>query len=450
MANHSAVPWKASSVVLQRKDFVRRLAAGESMTALCAEFGISRKTGYKFAKRFADSGADGLEDRARGARSRPNQTASDIEALIVREKHRRLRWGSKKLVSALRLKYPGLKIPARSTLDGILKRNGLVTPRRRRKLVPTYSEKLLVSRAPNDVWCIDFKGQFRLGNGKYCYTLTITDHFSRYLIACVALEAQTADLVVPVLDKVFTLYGLPKAIRSDNGPPFASSGLGGFTQLSAWWISLGIVPERIDPGRPDQNGRHERMHRTLKEETTRPAAATLPEQQRKFDRFVEEYNLQRPHESLEFKLPAQCYEVSLEKYPKRLASITYPLHDREYRVSANGVIWPNCATRRGIFLTRAIAAHNVGLRELKDGRWLVTFATIDLGHIVENEFKPKEIYVRVRDERAHLKRRPKGGGATPTTAGSSGTESRGGDPLHPLGPRRVGSPVARGLHPLDP
>ena len=407
MANQEAVPWKGRSVVEQRREFFRRLAAGDSMSSLCAEFGVSRKTACKFRKRLRERGDAGLEDEARGARSRPNRTPAEIEEIIVREKKRRLSWGSKKLVGYLRRKHDGIEFPARSTIVDILKRNGLVAPRRRRKLTPTYPEELSTSLAPNDVWCVDFKGQFRLGNGQYCYPLTITDHYSRFVIACVALEGTTADCVFRVFDKVFQEYGLPKAIRSDNGTPFASRGLGGLSQLSAWWISLGVLPERIAPGHPEQNGRHERMHRTLKEETTRPAAGTLLAQQRSFDRFVERFNYERPHEALQMKTPSEIYERSAKVYPCDLASVVYPLHDRVYRVAANGVIWPNCATRRGIFLTRAIAGHNVGLRELSDGRWVITFATIDLGYIEDHTYEPSPILIKVRDDRAHLKTRPK-------------------------------------------
>ena len=410
------MPWNGRSVVDQKAEFIRRLEAGESMTALCAEQGISRKTGHRLAKRFQERGRAGLEDEARGPRTRPNRTPVEIENLIVKERKERPTWGSKKLAGYLRRRHPGVIIPARSTIDEILTRNGLVMPRRRRKLVPTYPERLSVSAMPNDIWCIDFKGQFRLGNGKYCYPLTIADHFSRFIIACVALDAPTGDNVFGALDGIFEKYGLPKAIRTDNGPPFASRGLGGLSQLSAWWISLGIVPERIDPGCPEQNGRLERMHRTLKEETTRPPALTLPEQQVRFDRFVECFNLQRPHEALDFKTPTEVYSPSGVSYPRPLASIDYPLYDRVYRVAANGVIWPNCATSRGVFLTRAIVGHNVGLRELPDGRWLVTFASMDLGHLTRHGFEPMAELVVIRQERAHLRMRPK------ATAPAAGTE----------------------------
>jgi transposase InsO family protein len=402
------VPWKERSVVEKRTEFVLRRDAGESMTDLCREFKVSRKTGHKIYKRFKEVGLEGLYDEPRRPESSPNRTPAAIETLILEAKDRHSSWGSKKLKSALVRQHAGVKIPARSTIDEILKRNGLVPPRRQRKLVPCYPEQLTQSNAPNDVWCVDFKGQFRLGNGQLCYPLTITDHFSRYVIACVALQHPTAAAVFDVFDRVFQTYGLPRVIRSDNGTPFASRGLAGLSRLSAWWVSLGIRSERIEPGHPEQNGRHERMHRTLKQEDTRPASATSEEQQRRFDAFVAEFNQVRPHEALGMRVPADVYVPSDRAYPRPLHSVSYPLHDVTCRVVTNGVIKQPRIFPKWIFLSRAFAGHNVGLRELSDGRWLVTFAKMDLGHVSPDgrHFEPLAQHVAVRDERAHLKTRP--------------------------------------------
>lgn len=409
------MPWKESSVVEERIKFVLRRDAGERMSELCREYGISRKTGHKIYKRFKESGLEGLQDDSRRPHVIANKTAPEIEALIVEAKKKRPTWGSKKLEKSLDRQHPGIEFPSRCTIDEILRRNGLVTPRRRRKLVPTHPEHLSESHAPNDVWCVDFKGQFRLGNGGLCYPLTITDHFSRYLIACVALEGPTTEAAFAVFDSVFSQYGLPRVIRTDNGVPFASRSLAGLSRLSAWWISLGVKYERIEPGHPEQNGRHERMHRTLKQEATRPAAPTILAQQEKFDAFLVDFNHQRPHEALELQVPGAVYQRSKESYPRKLDSADYPLHDVVCRVSPTGLIRTKKIIPGWIFLSRAFASHYVGLRELSDGRWLVTFAKLDLGHISADgrSFAPIEQLVQVPDERAHLKNRPAVAGRAP-------------------------------------
>ena len=406
------MPWKERSVMEERKAFVLRRDDGESMSELCREFSISRKTGYKIYKRYLEVGLEELGDESKRPVSSPNRTASEVESLIVAARQKRPTWGSKKLQKALDRGHPGIGFPSRSTIDEILKRNGLVSPRRRRRLIPEYPEHLTESHAPNEVWCADFKGQFRLRNGKLCYPLTITDHFTRYLISCTALEHPTAAAAFTVFDEAFSRCGVPRVIRTDNGVPFAARGLGGLSSLSAWWVSLGIMFERIEPGHPEQNGRHERMHRTLKQEATRPAAMTFLAQQERFDAFITDFNDQRPHEALDLRMPADVYVPAPSSYPRRLDTIEYPLHDVVCRVVTNGIIKARNVIADWIFLGRAFAGHNVGLRELPDGRWLVTFAKMDLGHVSPDgrQFKPLERLTTVRDERAHLKNRPPGGG----------------------------------------
>lgn len=376
------MPWKERCVVETRMEFVVRLVQGERMSDLCREYEISRKTGYKIYERYRQIGLVGLEDQSRAPKVHPNETPAEIRELIVEAKKKRPTWGSKKLREGLLLRHPGVSMPARCTIDEILKRAGLVTPRRVRRRVPVYPETLSQSKAPNDIWCADFKGQFRLGNGNLCYPLTITDHYSRYLICCTALESTNGAEVFVAFDDAFSRYGLPRFIRTDNGTPFASLGLGALTKLSAWWVGLGIVPERIEAGHPEQNGRHERMHRTLKAEATRPPARNLLVQQERFDVFLQEFNEDRPHEALAMKRPTEVFCPSHISYPRPSASLNYPLHDHACRVSPSGMIkWPQLLPRNGIYLTTALAGHKVGLRELEDGRWLVTFAYSDLGHI---------------------------------------------------------------------
>lgn len=402
------MPWKERSAVEERLAFVLRLEAGERMTELCREYSISRKTGYKIYERYRQRGRDGLEDQSKAPRFIPHKTQPAIEALVIEARQKRPTWGSKKLESALNRQHPGIEIPSRCTIDEILKRNGLVAPRRRRRLIPEYPEHLTESHAPNDVWCADFKGQFRLGNGKLCYPLTITDHFSRYVIKCVALESPTTDAAFEVFEEAFLQYGIPKVIRTDNGVPFASRSLAGLSRLSAWWVSLGIKSERIEPGHPEQNGRHERMHRTLKQEATRPAAATFLAQQERFDAYIRDYNEERPHEALEMHRPIEVYRSNAGTYPRLAESISYPTHDVTCRVVTNGIIKEPAIIPKSIFLGRAFASHNVGLRELPDGRWLVTFARMDLGHLSADgrQFEPLLQLTKVRDERSHLKKRP--------------------------------------------
>ena len=277
------MPWKVTEPMNERMRFVVRREAGERMTDLCAEFGISRKTGYKLWSRYQEFGPEGLYDVSRRPRRTPNQTPKDIQQLILALKQRRPSWGAKKLKVVLEQKHPGVKFPALSTINQLLARHGLVKRRKRRRKATYYQGELRQTSAPNEVWGADFKGEFRLGNRRYCYPLTVTDHFSRYLLGCEGLENTKGQPAKAVFEMIFREFGLPDAIRTDNGAPFASTGLAGLTRLSAWWIRLGISLERIEPGHPEQNGRHERMHLTLKQETTRPAADNELQQQERFD-----------------------------------------------------------------------------------------------------------------------------------------------------------------------
>lgn len=363
----------------ERLEFLQRLERGERMSDLCREYGISRKTGYKFKARFEAMGLAGVADRSRAPQRSPWRTPDAIRELLVQARLAHPTWGPRKLRVVVGRDHPGVRLPAPSTIWRILKSEGLVVPRRRRRRYEPRQEPLSHATAPNAVWCVDYKGQFRLGNGAYCYPLTITDAHSRFIVACDGLENTRTVGALPVFERVFGEYGLPKVIRSDNGAPFAGSGLLGLSRLSAWWTSLGVRHERIRPGKPQENGRHERMHRTLKRETTRPAASSFLGQQEKFDAFVKEFNDVRPHEALGDATPSSVYVRS----PRRLEDskpLRYPLDDFSVRVHANGRIRPPARTGLGlVFLGTALAGHPVGLRELEDGRWLVRFAALTLG-----------------------------------------------------------------------
>jgi transposase InsO family protein len=375
------MPWKECGPMSERMGFVARLLAGERMSELCREFGISRKTGYKFKERYDRLGPHGLYDVSRRPKRSPGRTPRQIEELIIELRKVHPTWGPKKLVGVLERIHPGLCFPAVSTAGDMLARKGLVRRRRRRHTVFTLGRGVLRdAKSPNEVWCADYKGQFRLGNGRYCYPLTITDQASRFLLGCEGFERIDGDSARAVFEDRFSRYGLPEGIRTDNGPPFASRGLFGLTRLSVFWLKLGIALERIQPGKPQQNGRHERMHKTLKEDTTRPAASNLLQQQERFDHWVATFNEIRPHEALDQKTPATVYSPS----PRRAtaAPLEYPLHDDIRTVHPSGHIRLLRGRKYpGVFLSAALATERVGIRELEDGRWLVSFATLDLGWI---------------------------------------------------------------------
>lgn len=373
------MPWKVSRPVNERMHFVARLDGGERMTDLCVEFGISRKTGHKIWARYQGSGVLGLEDQSRAPKRIPHKTDAAIEEGLLEIRSQHPTWGGRKARDWLVEHKPEISWPAPSTITGIYKRHGLIGESRQRRPRPGRPawSSLRVAENPNDVWCVDYKGQFRLGNREYCYPLTTSDLLSRYLLTVESLDGTDEEQARPVFADAFRQYGLPVAIRSDNGPPFASQGLMGLTRLSVWWMRLGIVHERIAPGHPEQNGQHERMHRTLKAETTRPAAQHALAQQERFDAFRDEYNNERPHESLNGKAPAKVYTVSPRPFPEKLSDPTYPLHDDTLLVDRGGHL--RLPMSRQVFLATALAGELVGLRELNDGLWLVTFMALDLG-----------------------------------------------------------------------
>lgn len=378
------MPWKVSCPVNERMMFVNRLEAGERMTDLAREFGISRKTGYKILNRYRKLGPVGLYDLSRAPHHCPHRTDEATVELILKLKTRYPTWGAKKLRFELLRREHGLGFPSIDTIHRILSRHGLVKKRKRRQRITYSSGPLRRSAAPNDIWSADFKGQFRLGNRTYCYPLTISDHYSRYLLECEALECTKSVPARTVFERVFEEHGLPDVIRTDNGSPFASRSLMGLTKLSVYWLKLGIDIERIEPGHPEQNGRHERMHLTLKQETIRPAAQNMLAQQERFDVFRHTYNNERPHEALRMQRPDDVYQLSKRSLPSPVSDPEYPNHDFVVRVARSGQIHiPDHAKR--LFLGHPLSGELVGLRELDDDCWLVSFAHIHLGIIKKGE-----------------------------------------------------------------
>jgi len=387
------MPWKVSDVVSERMRFIFRLLEGERMTDLCAEYGISRKTGYKLRERYRELGPQGVFDVSRRPLRMPRQTSEAVRQLVIEARQSHRTWGPRKLHVWLSERHPELRLPSKTTIGLILAREGLVVLRKRRPRVAPYASRLRSADAPNVVWCADYKGQFRLGNGQYCFPLTVTDRFSRYLLACEGFEAINGGTARAVFEQLFAAYGLPSAIRTDNGAPFASRGLFGLSRLSAWWLKLGIIPERIEPAHPQQNGQHERMHRTLKAETTRPAAANLLQQQERFDAWVHGFNHERPHEALDQRRPAQVYSASQRSIREVRGQLDYPLHDEARTVDSCGHVRVLRGRRHvPVFLSSALAGERVGLREQNDGSWLISYAAIDLGRYdpVERKFVPAD------------------------------------------------------------
>jgi len=372
------MPWKEISAMEERRGFlVEWLGREVGMAELCRRYGISRVTGYKWVGRFEKEGWTGLQDQSRAPQHPWNGVAEEVEELIVKGRRDHPTWGPRKLLPWLRCQYGRQDDwPVASTVGEILKRHGLVRARKRRRRATPSAKPLRTGGQPNAVWCADFKGWFRTGDGKRCDPLTISDAYSRYLLRCQGMSNTKGERVQGLFEAVFREYGLPEVIRTDNGAPFASTGLGGLSRLSVWWIKLGIKPERIAPGKPYQNGSHERMHRTLKMEAINPPARTLRGQQRCFDRFREEYNQQRPHEALGQVPPARYYESSGRTYRGRVPAVEYPEGFRIRKVKFHGDLqWRG----RRVYLTQALAGQPVGLMQIDDRHWEIYFSEVLLG-----------------------------------------------------------------------
>lgn len=373
------MPWARTDWMTERMKFIAAYLEYEAaFSELCLDFAISRKTGYKWVRRYEATGPAALEDRSRAPHHHPNAVAGDIVDRVLAIRRRHPRWGPRKLRIVLQRQLPRLVLPAASTIGDILKRHGLVRPRRRTRRSSPYGDRLRQYDAPNAVWCADFKGHFPIGgsDGERCQPLTISDGFSRYLLRCRALRHSLHRCAQPVFESAFREYGLPRAIRTDNGPPFSTLAPGGLSRLAVWWIRLGIRPERIMPGRPEQNGRHERMHRTLKAETAKPPRSSFRAQQRAFDRFRAEYNDERPHEALGQEVPASLYRPSLRSYPPRLPEPDYPSHFETRVAYPNGVI--SFGTTQW-YVSSCLAGERVGLEPCDDGRWRAHFGCVPIG-----------------------------------------------------------------------
>ena len=385
--------WKEASVMDERSRFCLEFERGHvSMTELCRVFGISRPTGYKWLGRFEAGGVAALADRSRARRTQPHAYPASVRALVIQSRKRHPTWGAAKLRVVLARSHPDLQLPSVTTMETILRDARLTRPRRRRsrRLHGAFGEPGCDDR-PNGVWAVDYKGQFRLGDGSYCYPLTVTDSASRYLLGCVALTSTRYAPARQAFERLFAEYGVPEKIRSDNGSPFASTGVARLSRLSVYWMTLGIDPHRIRPGKPQDNGRHERMHRTLKAETTRPPATTRPGQQRRFNRFRREYNEVRPHEGLGMQCPADVYEPSTAAAMPRL--YVYPGHWEQRLVSMNGQIsWKKTL----VFISESLAGQQVGLVEVDDGIWKVCFRHITLGRLNTRNKRPAFEMLRSR------------------------------------------------------
>jgi len=359
------MPWRETSPMDQRLRFIADLQREYlSLSELCRRFGVSRKTAYKWIERYEADGPAGLVDRSRRPQACAHQTPASVVEALLECRRRHPTWGAKKLLSILSRSHPDWEWPARSTCSDLIKRHGLVTGRRRRQYPGHPGRPMTPMDEPNAIWTADFKGQFRTRDGEYCYPLTVVDGYSRYLLGCQGLRSTAIDLARPVFQRLFTEYGLPRIIRTDNGVPFATTALGRLSTLSVWWIRLGITPELIEPAHPEQNGRHERMHRTLKAETTRPPGGNLQAQQKRFNAFRLEYNDERPHEALNQAPPATAYERSPRELPVKLAPIEYPGHFEMRLVSRNsGIRWK----KHWVCVTHTLAGEYVGLEEVGDG-----------------------------------------------------------------------------------
>jgi putative transposase len=378
----------------ERLRFVARRLEGEKMAPLCVEFGISRKTGYKIFERYKDCGVAAFSDRSRRPYRQANRLPPQLEAVIVRLKREYPGWGAPKIREKLRRQSTAPHLPAISTVHAVLDRHGLVKRRRRGRPRATGTALSRPSE-PNALWCADYKGEFMLGDRRYCYPLTITDFASRYLLTCEALSTTQETFAFTVFERTFKEFGLPRAIRTDNGVPFASGhALYGLSKLAVWWLRLGIEIERTKPGHPEQNGRHERMHLTLKKEATKPAAANVLQQQARFDAFVDQFNRERPHQALGMKVPADIYARASRVY-RGLEELTYPFHDATFTVTQCGRI---CFKGRKVNLSHVFAGQNVGVTQVGERIWLVTFMRYDLGYFddetcrlepIENPFGPK-------------------------------------------------------------
>jgi transposase InsO family protein len=382
------MPWKEVNPMQQKllfiADYLRKI---DSVSGLCRSYGISRKTGYKWINRYHADESAGLNERSSRPAHNPTKVPYSIQQAILELRQQfRTTPGAKKIRTLLEQRFPSTEIPSKTTIYNILHQAGMVKPRRRKQRVSPYPQPFAAVNNINELWSVDYKGQFKLSNGQWCYPLTVMDHQSRYLCGCDALPGPRLKETQQCFIRLFREYGLPQRIRSDNGVPFATRACAGLSQLAIWWIRLGILPERIEPGKPQQNGRHERMHRTLKQAATQPPGSSFKSQQQRFDQFRVEYNEQRPHEALKQKTPASQYQASNRSYPDQLPELEYPEYYAVRKVSPCGVIyWHN----RMVYISYLLKGEQVGLDEIEDGEWTVYFGPIAIGRFSERQNQGK-------------------------------------------------------------
>jgi transposase InsO family protein len=374
----------------ERVKFVHDWQRGEdgSFAEVCRRYGVSRKTGYKWLERYTVEGIAGLADRTTAPHEHPNEVKQSVIGALIEAREKHPRWGPKKLRVWLSQQRPTVHWPAASTIGEVLKRAGLTAPKKNRQRVPAYASALHLAEEPNQVWCADYKGYFECADGTRCDPLTLSDNFSRYLLRCQVVASLEEKYARALLEAAFREYGLPAAIRTDNGSPFASVALAGLSELAVWWIKLGIRPERIKPGKPQQNGRHERMHRSLKEGTAMPPAKDLRAQQKAFHRFRQEYNHERPHEALQMQVPAAVYQPSPRLYPSRLQQPEYGAGELVRTVGSCGRIRWNGDR---IFITKTLANEPIRLEPVEDGIWRLWFSFQPIGWLDETRMQVLEL-----------------------------------------------------------
>lgn len=388
--------WKETTTMEQKIEFITEWRSGSfAITELCREFGISRPTAYKYIKRYEREGLDGLRERARAPGNHPNKTPREIEDKIITYRQRHPRWGGEKIWKLLHKDFQEDRIPCISTVNRIIKRNGLIRVKKRfRRVKPVYP--IFDPRSCNEVWSADFKGKFKMGNKKYCYPLTVADSYSRFVLTAKGMYGEKFKPTMVEFRRVFREFGLPRQIHTDNGKPFgAVQAIKRLTRLSVWFIEQGIEPVYSDPAHPEQNGRHERMHRELKGEATRPPGYNLRAQQRKLNEFVNEYNYERPHKALALETPGSVHEYSPRSYREKIREWVYPEYCEVRRVTKNGALrW---RSTKWVMVSTSLIDKHVGLEELGDGIWRVYYRQKMLGYFDEET-------LRIQDEIGRLKR----------------------------------------------
>jgi putative transposase len=388
------MPWKEVNIMEQRVQFIQDwLKKTHHVSDLCALYGISRKTAYKWIERYMHEGPDWVVPRSHAAHRVHNRVAAEVEQALMQMRLLHRTWGARKLLHQVGLAQPEWKLPHESTVCEMLTRHGLVASRPKRRAIGHPGRPSSEVAGPNDCWSADFKGQFRLGNDEYTYPLTVTDNYSRYLLECKAMPGTLYEPTKAAYTRLFKKHGLPRRIRTDNGVPFAGVTLGRLSRLSVWLLKMGVMPELTEPGKPQQNGRHERMHRTLKEETTKPAGANTAAQQRKFNSFMLEFNQVRPHEALDMNTPGQLYTDSPRAMPNKLEEMTYPDRFEVRYVSANGAMSWN---KHSINVTSVLIGEYVGLEAIDDGVWDVYFGLKKIGRLLERHMRIEDHMGKLR------------------------------------------------------